>query len=801
MNDLRIAFRSLLKAPAFSLVAVVILALGLGASTAIFSVVHALLLSPLSYPDSGQLVQIRSHHPEQGFSGVAPATFVSLAANNRVFSTLAAQNYYYVNVTGIDNPTLATSGEVTADYFKVFNVAPVLGRTWSPEETKPSAAPVVVLSQAFWRSELNSRHSIIGQQILLDDVAHTVIGVMPASFKEPYDTAQFWRPMRAGGDNLQDHDSRYWTVFGRLNPGATLEQAGAQLNLTTRQLQQAFPKSYRNWNLQAADLRSNVVSEYHGGLLVILGAVGCVMLITCANVAGLNIVRAAARRKELAIRTALGASRGRLIGQLLAESLVLAVLGGIAGVLLGSWGVDALLASVPAGWLPRSDEVALNLPVLACSLGLTLLTGVGFGLAPGFTAARVDANEALKDQARGSAGPAARRLRAGLVVTELALAVVLLIGAGLLGRSFLGLLGKKSGIDGRALAMTISLSNRHYDTTAKSWDFYSRAERETAAVPGVDSVGFTQTSPFRWGIPVVIVPVPAGHSVAPSDLPPAFYDSVSVDYFKTIGSPLLAGRLFTPADDVRAPQVVVLSEAAARRYFGAENPIGRSITAGVGTATTPPSRFEVVGVVGDVRRSGLAADVPLQVDRPLAQRPTAFATLMVRTAIPPASLAKSMEAAFRRIDPNLPVSDVVTMDTLISESVTQPRLYLTLFSLFAALALMLSGVGLYGLIAYSVAQRTREFGIRTALGASPRDVRLLVLREGALLIGGGLALGLAGAFAAARLLQAMIFETSVHDPIVFLAVPIVLATIAAFACWLPARRATRVDPMTALRAE
>ena len=796
LRDGRFAFRQLAKSPVFTAVAIVTLALGTGASTAIFSVVHALLLSPLQYREAGQLVQLQSLHQKQGLSGLAPATFGDVAAGNVSFAAVAAQYYYYVNLTGADTPALLNSADVTADYFKLFDVAPLRGRTWSDADTKPGAAPVVVLGHALWRSQFDGRDSVVGRQIMLDDVAHTVIGVMPASFKDPAETAQLWRPMRTGADDLLNRSSRYWTVFGRRQPGVALEQANAELATLARQLAQAHPKNYENWTLRAADLRSLVVGDYRTGLLVVLGAVGCVLLITCANVAGLSIVRAAARRKELAIRAALGSSRGQLVRQLLTESLLLATLGGGGGVLLAGWGVDALLASLPGGWMPRADEIALSLPVLATSLALTVLTGVACGLAPGFTAARIDAGDALKDSGRSSAGPSVRRLRAALVVAEIALALVLLAGTGLLGRSFLGLMRKPPGLDAsRLLSLTVSLSAKRYDSSAKSWDFFSRAEAEVAAVPGVQSIGFTQTSPFRWGIPVGFVPLSADAAVSAGELPQAFYDSVSVDYFKAIGSPLLAGRTFTPTDDYRTAPVVILSETAARRYFGAENPIGRFITPGA------PARFEVVGVVGDVRRSGLTADAPLQVYRPLAQRTPAFATLMVRTTLPPATLAKSVQEALWRIDPAMPVSDVATMDTFVSRSVTQPRLYLTLFGLFAALALLLAALGLYGLIAYGVEQRTREFGIRTALGATPREVLALVLREGARLVALGLVLGLAGAFVAARLLEKMVFETSLHDPVVFLAVPLLLAAVALVACYLPARRATKVDPMVALRAE
>lgn len=795
-HGLRLAVRSLWKAPGYTATAVLTLALGIGASTAIFSVVHALLVMPLQYREPSQLVEVQSLHKEEGLSDLAPATFGDVKNASSSFAALAAQYYYYVNLTGIETPTRLNSADVTADFFRLFDVDPIRGRTWTADDLKPGAPPVVVLGYPLWRSQFDSSDSVVGRQILLDDVAYTVIGVMPPSFKDPSEIAQLWRPMRQGADNLFNRSSRYWTVFGRLRPEVGLEQANNELATLGRQLELAHPTNYTGWTLHAADLRGLVVGDYHSGLLVILGAVGCVMLITCANLTGLSIVRAMARRKELAIRSALGSSRGQLISLLLAESLLLAVIGGIGGVLLANWGLEALLTGMLNGMLPRSGEIALNIPVLTVSLILTVLTGLASGLASGITASTASPRDAFKESARASAGSSARRLRAALIVTEIAVALVLLAGTGLLGRSFAGLLRKKPGMDaGRVLSLTVSLSEERYNSPAKCWDFFSRAEREVAALPGVESVGFTHTSPFRWGIPVGFAPISAGGAVSSGEPTQAYDDAVSVDYFKAIGCPQLLGRAFTPADNPWSAPVVVLSAAAARRYFGTENPIGRFITSG------GPSRLKVVGVVGDVRRSGLAADMPLQVYRPFAQRTPGFATLMVRTSLPPAALARPVEAALWRIDPNSPVSDVATMDTVVKGSVAQPRLYLTLFSLFTALALLLAGIGLYGLITYSVEQRTREFGIRTALGAGPRELLALALREGMVLIALGLALGLAGSLAAARLLQKMIFDTSPHDPAVFLAVSTVLAAVTGLACLFPALRATRVDPIVALRVE
>jgi putative ABC transport system permease protein len=796
MNDLRLALRQLFKSPGFTATAVLTLALGIGTSTAIFSVVHTLLLSPLQYTAADELVQLQSRHQEQPDSGLAPATFGDFATTNHSFAAVAAHYYYYVNLTGTDTPALLNSAEATSDYFRLFAVPPLLGRTLTRDDFKAGATPAVVLGHSVWTSHYHSRESILGQQIMLDDVAHTIVGIMPATFKDPSNTAQLWRPMRIGADNLLDRSSRYWTVFGRLKSGVTLDEANSELAVISGQLAAGHPKNYEGWTIHAIDLRRLVVGDYQSGLLVVLGAVGCVMLIACVNVAGLSIVRAAARRKELAIRTALGTSRVQLICLLVTESMLLAVLGGAAGVLLASWGLDAFLASLPEGWMPRTDEITLNLPVLVASWLVALVTGLISGLAPGIAATRIDANEALKDGTRSSAGPSAHRLRSGLVITEIALALVLLAATGLLGRSFIGLLQKKTGVDAeRVLSLTVSLSAKRYDSPAKCWDFFSRAEVEVAAVPGVDAAGFTHTSPFRWGIPIGYAPLGTDNVFSTDGWPQAFNDSVSVDYFKAVGIPLRAGRTFTPADDHKARSMVIVSETAARRYFGIGDPIGRFLTLGA------QARFEVIGVVGDVRRNGLTSDIPLQVYRPLAQRTTGFATLMVRTALPPATLTKAVQSALWRVDPLIPISDIATMDTFVDRSVTQPRLYLVLFSLFAMLALGLAAIGLYGLIAYGVDQRTREFGIRAALGATPRAVLALVLREGTVPIFIGLAFGLIGAFLAVRSMQKMIFETALYDPLVFIAAPLLLTAIAAFACYIPARRATKVDPMIALRAE
>jgi putative ABC transport system permease protein len=798
-RDWRYALRQLVKTPIFTISAIVVLALGISATTAIFSVIEALLIAPLPYQDSNRLVLLQSRHKDQGTARLAPATFVDILAASKSFEGMAAQYPYYFSLTRIRSPVSVTGLFVTADYFRLFGVAPLLGRTWNSAETKSTGTPTVVLSYRLWKEQFGGSTDILYHTITIDDVVNTVIGVMPPTFNDPLLIhAALWRSIPDDGKERYNRDARYWTCLARLNPGVSLAQANTELSALARRLEKGYGDTYRGWTLTADDLRAAVVGDYHSNLLVVLAAVICVLLVTCANIAGLIAIRTTGRRKELAIRIALGASRRRVLGQLLVENLMVSLAGGILGVLLARWCIDSLLEFGAVDWLPHVNEIALNLPVLAAAFGLTLLTGVLCSLAPGFVASRTDANEALKENSHGAGGRDGRGLRSSLVVVELALALMLLVGTGLLGRSFLSILNKRPGIDGaRVLSLTLSLSEKRYDTPEKCMQFYSRVLAEVAAVPGVESAGFIHTSPFRWGRPLTLVPVGSDGAVAASKFPQTFYDPVSIDYFRTVGTPLSAGRLFSEDDNAAARPVCILSESTARRFFGAENPLGRALT----TDANNKLRLEIVGIVGDVRRSGLADEVPLQVYCPLSQRPPPFATLMARTELAPASLTKAIQGALWRIDPDTPLSDIAPMDTVISQSVARPKVYLVIFGAFAALALVLASIGLYALVAYGVAQRTREFGIRTALGACPQDLLTLVLREGAALVALGLGLGVLGAFATARILQSMIFETSVHDPVVFGIVSILLGVVAVTASYVPARRATKVDPLVALKCE
>ena len=802
MNNLRYALRQLRKSPGFTLVAVLTLALGIGANTAIFTVVNAVLLSPLPYPDPDRLFMVQSRNLKENLKGLgfSPAGFREFEKQVTSFEAVAAGRYNYDNITGVEKPTSLSSGLATQDYFKVLGEKPLIGRTFTHDDAAAGAKPSVILSYDLWQKQFGGRREIVGESITLNDVPTEVIGVMPRTFKDPFGVAALWRIFpNEGGENAVAN-ARFWAVMAKLKPGVTAQTAQAEVSTIATRMAQADPKFYKGWEITLDPLRDEVVGNYREGLLLVVGAALLVLLITCANVAGLQFVRASTRRREVAIQLALGASRAAIARSHLVESLLLVALGGIGGVLIGSWGLDLLLASLARNWIPRSDEITLNTTVLAVMAITSLVTGVLFGLFPAWSATRIEAIDSLREGSKGSSGLQSVRLRGALVITQIALTMVLLVCAGLIWKSFAAITHVNPGIQiENTLSMVLTLSPTRYDTGPKRTDYYRQVLERVAVVPGVESVAFTQTMPFTWGIP-------ANFSVygAPDDtakLPPAFYDSVSPSYFSAMHIPLVAGRTFAETDDGRAPNVIVLSQSAAQKFFPTENPIGKRLTLPPGRIQTTPQVLEVVGIVGDIPRNGLNAVTPYQVYASLNQRAWPFATLLVRSPLPVETLSQTIQRAIWEFNPEQTISNVAPVRTLVKQTLTQPQLYLTLFSLFAVLALLLAAIGLYGLIAYSVAQRTREFGIRYALGAQVRDVLGLVVGQGARLTALGLALGLLGAAAVARLMETLLFRTKAYDPLVFVGVAFVLAVIGLLAALLPALRATKADPVAALRAE
>ena len=801
MNNLRYAIRQLRKSPGFTFVAVLTLALGIGANTAIFTVVNAVLLSPLPYADADRLVMIQGRNFQENLKGqaFAPAGFREVEKQITSFDGIAATRYNYDNLTGIEKPTSLTSSLVTQDYFRILGERPLVGRTFTKEDAAANAKPTVVLSYDLWQKQFGGR-PIVGESVTLNDLPHEVIAVMPRTFKDPFNVSSIWRIFpNEGGENAVAN-ARFWAVIGKLKPGVSNSTVQAEMSTIAARLGQSDPKFYKGWEFTVTPLRDTVVGNYREGLLLVVGAALLVLLITCANVAGLQFVRASTRQREVAIRLALGASRSAIVRSQLIESLLLVALGGIGGLLIGSWGLDLLLASLAKDWIPRSDEISLNITVLAVT-GLTaLVTGIVFGLFPAWHATRVDAIDSLREGSKGSAGVQSVRLRGALVIAQIALTLVLLVCAGLVWKSFATITGVNPGIQiENTLSMVLTLSPTRYDTGPKRSDYYRQVLDRIGRVPGVEAVGFTQTMPFMWGIP-------ANFSVygVPDDsakLPPAFYDSVSPSYFSTMHIPLIAGRTFAETDKDGAPQVIVLSQSAARKFFPNDDPIGKRLTLPPSRQQTTPVALEIIGVVGDVPRNGLDADTPYQAYASLNQRGWPFATLLVRSPLPVETLSQTIQRAIWEFNPEQTISNVTPVKTLVKQSLTQPQLYLTLFSLFAVLALLLAAIGLYGLIAYSVAQRTREFGIRYALGAQVRDVLRLVMGQGARLTALGLVIGLLAAAAVARLMQTLLFRTKAYDPLVFAGVVFVLAVIGLLAALLPALRATKADPVAALRAE
>ena len=804
MNDLRFAFRQLRKSPSFTAIAVLTLALGIGANTAIFSVVHAVLLAPLPYPDDHQIVSIESRNVQRNLhkQGFAPAGFREFEKQVTSFQHLAAARYNYVNLTRVEQPTQLTDGQVTHGYFDVLGVKALIGRTFTAEDAAGGAKPTVVLNYGLWQTQFGGRTSLIGEDIMLDDTPHTVIGVMPKTFKEPFNIATCYRVIAAeGGENLAAN-ARFWGVIGRLKPGIPESTVNAELATIAARFAQADPRFYEGWEFSMRSLREAVVSDYSTGLWLVIGAALLVLLITCANVAGLQLVRASTRQREVALRLALGASRGVIARSFLVESLLLVAIGGLAGVLLGSWGLDLLLASFSKEWIPRADEISINTPVLLGTGAAALLTGLLFGLYPALHATKVDAIDSLREGAKGSAGPQSIRLRAVLVVGQIGLTVVLLVCAGLVWKSFNTIMRVNPGmrIDD-TMSMVVSINTKDADTPEKRVEYFRRMMERVTAIPGVESAAFTQTMPFTWGIPAAFRIEGSAEDDA-AKLPSPFYDSVTPSFFETLGIPLIAGRTFTERDDRSAPRVVVLSKATAEKFFPGENPIGRRLIIPPNNLQAPPPPpLEIIGIVGDVPRNGLNEDTPLQVYASMNQRGWFFATLLLRSSLPPEALTKTVQREIWKLNPEQPITNVQPVRDLVRISLTQPTLYLTLFSLFAALALLLAALGLYGLIAYSVAQRTREFGIRIALGAQAADVLRLVASQGVRFTIAGLVVGLLAAAGVARLMQALLFRTQAYDPFVFAVVVLVLGTIALLAALVPALRATKADPVAALRSE
>lgn len=801
-QDLRYGVRVLIKTPAFSVVAVLALALGIGVNSAIFSVVNALLIRPLPYGESGRLVQINNFEGRSNSdSAVSPPGFVDYRDQSHSFESVSAT---YLGNTALNfsedgEPERLTGGRVSANFFTTLAVQPLVGRVFVEEEDQPGKNRVVVLSHTLWNRRFGADRDLVGKDITLNGQSFTVIGVMPAGFQWKSD--DLWRPLALAPESFapDQRGSEYLSVIARLKREATIEQAQAEMDTIANDIRLNNPSFYGGdpgWGVRVTSMQDEVVGSIKPTLLILLGAVGLVLLIACANVANLLLARAAARQREIAIRTALGASRFQLIRQLLTESLLLSLVSGSLGLLLAVWGVDVLVAA-GGNSIPRAQEIGIDARVLGFTFMVSLLTALLFGVIPAIHASKTDLQVALKEGGRGSTA-SRHRLRAGLVVADVALSLVLLIGAGLLIKSFARLQDVSPGFQAQGLlTMQVSLPAFKYRDTNQIKAFYEGTLDQIKALPGVQLAGAVSDLPLSGSVHSGSFNIEGRPAGPGEDELHADIRSATPEYFQTMQIPLLKGRFFTEQDTREARPVAIIDQTLAQHYFPDEDPLGKRVEFQQGK----PIWREIVGVVGPVKHKALDVEFKDKLYSPHAQVTYSTMFLVIRTANDPMSLASAVRGAVRAVDKDQPVYKVRTMEQLLGDSLAQRRLSVVLLGAFAAIALLLAAVGLYGVISFSVTQRTNEIGIRMALGAEQRDIFKMVVGQGLVLTLAGVGLGLAGAFAITRVMSSLLFGVTATDPLTFAVIPVVLAGVALAACFVPAHRATKVDPMLALRYE
>ena len=807
IKDIRYGVRGLLKHPGFTAIVVITLALGIGASTAIFSVVDSVLLRRLPYRTAERIVAIQEYGKDGKRGQSTSANFLDWRAQNTVFEHLAAIKTTTMNLALSDSAERIDLAQTNADFFDVFGITPQYGRLFIPSDEQAGHQPVVVVSNTLWQRRFGGDPSLVGKPITLDGSNYTVIGIAPPGFRYPDKTELWLPPLRLvpelfpGQDVTQTRRMGYLTAVALLKPGVSQQQAAGEMETITARLRQQYPDTNNVRFNRVVSLHEHIVGDTNKLLWLLLGAVTFVLLIGCANVANLVLASGASRQKEIAIRTALGASRWRVMRQLFTESTILALAGGTAGLLVAFWGLAAIKKLLPADF-PRLNEIHIDLRILAFTFAASVLTGLLFGLVPALQISRPDVQETIRETGRGVSGSRRQnRFRQALIVVEVALSVVLLVGAGLLFRSFMRLQSVNAGFSSeQVLTARLTPSGPNYRTNADGMRFYNQVIEKLSTVPGVEAAGIINTLPLDKG-PTSGFRVEGRPVTTPDKWPSVNYRVVSPNYFNAMSVPVLQGRAYTDRDNQNGPLVMIVNQKLARDIFPNENPIGKRITFGNVDNNQQPVWWEIVGVVANVRSLELREEPAPELYFSAFQELWPAMSLVVRANVEPSSLSGSLRQIVNEVDKSVPVSSVKTMDHIVSESITQPRFNLFLLGLFSTVAMLLSAAGIYGVTAYSVTQRTHELGIRMALGAQVSDVLKMILGQGMAVIGIGVVLGLVAAFGLVRLLRSLLFGVGENDPLTFAAITLGLLLVALIACYIPARRATKVDPLVALRYE
>lgn len=799
-QDLRYSIRLLMSKPGFTIAAIMTLTLAIAVNSAVFSVVNSILFRRLVYHDPDRLVFVWVTNSKENLKEgkISFMNFSDWRSQNQSFEDLAAFSYWPFNLSGDQAPERVVGGVASASFFPLLGVQPIIGRTFTNEEEREGHDQVAVLSYGLWQHRFNADPNILQRTVQTDGKVLSIIGVLPPDFSFPgKEEAEMWTPPPATGSYLNERGLFYLTVIGRLKPGVLLPQAQSDMNMIASRLEEQYPDINTNYGINLVSFHEQIVGKIRAFLLILLGAVGLILLIACANVANLLLSRSVSRQKEIAIRIAVGATRSRLIKQLLTESVVLAVIGGLLGMLLAYWGIGFLISLSPAD-LPRIREVSIDGRVLLFSLAVTLISGVIFGLAPALQASKPNIRETLNDGGRNSGDTFhGRRTRNLLVVSEVASSVVLLIGAGLLIRSFVELLNTAPGFDSsNVLTMRVTLLRARYPERPDYSRFYQQVLQRLKNLPNVESVGAVTTIPLTgissaWSFSI------EGRPVAPNERPSISWNAASEDYFKTMRVPLIEGRVFNEYDTLESNAVVVINQALARQFFSDEDPIGKYVNIGLGA----PKPREIVGVVGNVKQTALDSEEKAEVYTPYTQLPWSGSSFVIRTQGDPMRLASAVRNEVWTIDKDQPITKVRTMENIMAESVSQRRFIMIVLGVFAAVALLLAAAGIYAVIAYSVAQRTHEMGVRMALGAQASDLTKLVVGQAMMLTLAGVAIGLAGAFALTRIMSSLLHGVSATDPITFVSVSVLLTVVSFVASYIPALKVTGIDPIVAVRRQ